>query len=91
MNPFLVFLGDWILNAKKRNQLLTVLKTLGALNVLKKDDSCDIYIVEKAFLKVMMIINFLGSIGAYFECCPVTNEKGNITVFHIIIHDYSSM
>lgn len=52
MNPFLAFLGDCILNAKKRNQLLTVLKTLGALNVLKKDYSCDFILWKKLFLKL---------------------------------------
>lgn len=62
---------------------------MGPLNILKEDDSDDVYIIEHEFSKVTSILNFLGSIGGYFEYSPVTDENNALIEFDIIIHDYT--
>lgn len=73
---------------EKRKKILFQLTTLGPLNILKEENSDDVYIIENEFSKVTSILNFLGSIGGYFEYSPVTDETDTLIEFHIIIHDY---
>lgn len=74
---------------EKRKKLLFQLTTLEQLNILKDNNSTDVYIVESEFSKLTSILNFLGSIESYFEYSPVTDEYNKLIEFHIIIHDYA--
>lgn len=63
---------------------------LGNLNILKEENSSDIYIIENDFVQFTAIMNLVGSIGALFNFSTVTDENNKFLEFHIIIHDYSN-
>ena len=85
-------LGGQILTDEKKKKLLLYLKSFfEPLNILNESYSNEVYIKENEFSKVTSILNFLGSIGAYFKYPPITDEHDNLIEFDIIIHDYSKL
>lgn len=77
------------MNKGKKEQLLRVMSILGNLNILKEENSRDIYIVENDFVQFTAIMNLVGSIGAFFDFSTVTDENNKFVEYHIIIYDYS--
>lgn len=75
------------MDKNKKDQLLMALTTLGHLNILEEQD--DVYIIESNELDITMIMNFLGSIGAFFDCSRVTDENNAFIEWHVIIYDYA--
>ncbi|MCM0599132.1 hypothetical protein [Periweissella fabalis] len=76
-----------IVDKNKKDQLLMVLTTFGHLNILEEQD--DVYIIEINELDFTMIMNVLGSIGAFFNCSRVTDENNVFIEWQVIIYDYA--